>query len=105
MAGESNVTTDHREIRKWVEERKGYPATVNNTGDAKNPGMLRIDYDGYSGSQSLERIDWDEFFKKFDEKNLAFLYQDKTSTGKQSRFSKFVSRDTAKSKGKGRGKK
>jgi hypothetical protein len=30
---------------------------------------------------------------KFEEKKLAFLYQEETSSGEVSRFSKFVSRD------------
>ena len=58
------------------------------------PGLLRIDYPGYSGEESLEEISWEEFFKKFDEEELVFLYQDEDN----SRFSKFVSRETAESK-------
>jgi hypothetical protein len=45
-------------------------------------------------------VSWNEFFNKFDEKNLAFLYQEKTATGKPSRFFKLISRDKAKSRGK-----
>jgi hypothetical protein len=96
MSHDSRSTTSHNVIRKWVEARGGHPATVKATGDAKDPGLLRIDFPGYSGKRSLEPISWDEFFDKFDEKNLAFLYQDKTATGKPSRFCKMVSRDTAK---------
>ena len=39
-----------------------------------------------------------EFFAKFDEKNLAFLYQDTTASGAESRFFKFVSRETVEQK-------
>ena len=53
--------------------------------------VLRIDFG--EPEESLEEISWDEFFKIFDENNLAFLYQDKTSDGKPSRFNKFVERD------------
>ena len=28
---EAKVTTDHKEIRKWVEERGGHPARVKGT--------------------------------------------------------------------------
>ncbi len=93
MAGESKRTTDHNEIRRWVEERGGKPATVKRTGGKDEAGILRINFPGYSGEESLEEISWDEFFRKFDEKKLAFLYQDKTSEGKESRFFKFVSRE------------
>ena len=91
----SKITTDHDQIRNWVEERGGNPATVKNT--SGNPGdevgILRIDFPGYSGADSLEEISWEEFFTKFDESGLAFLYQEETTNGEQSRFNKFVSRD------------
>ncbi len=86
-------TTDHNQIRQWVEERGGFPATVEATAQDDEAGILRIDFPGYSGEQSLERIDWDEFFEKFEESDLAFLYQDKTDDGQTSRFCKFVARD------------
>jgi len=95
MAGESKVTTDHDTIRKWAEARDGKPATVKQTEHGDGAGLLRIDFPGYSGKGSLEEITWDEFFTKFDEKHLAFLYQDTTSSGEESRFFKLVSRDTA----------
>ena len=98
MAGESKTTTDHKEIRKWVEARGGSPATVKRTGNDADPGVLRIDFPGYSGGDSLEHISWDAFFEKFDEKHLAFLYQDKTKDGEESRFFKLVSQDTAHKK-------
>ncbi len=40
-------------------------------------------------------ISWDEFFEKFDENNLAFLYQEELASGETSRFFKFVKRETA----------
>jgi hypothetical protein len=98
MAGESKMTTNHDEIRKWAEARDGKPATVKSTASKDDAGLLRIDFPGYKGEGTLEEITWDEFFKKFDEKNLAFLYQDKTSSGEESRFFKFVSRETADEK-------
>jgi len=89
----SHVTTDHDEIRRWVEERGGHPATVRRTmGKGNDPGILRIDYPGYSGKESLEEISWDEFFDKFEEEKLAFLYQDETAGGDCSRFSKIIAR-------------
>jgi hypothetical protein len=86
-SSESKVTTDHDEIRRWVEERGGHPAEVKGT------ELLRIDYPGFSGEDSLEEISWEEFFDAFEENNLAFLYQEKTKDGGKSRFSKLVDRD------------
>lgn len=91
-AGKSNRTTDHDVIRQWVEDRGGSPAAVKATEGKEDPGLLRINFPGYSGKYSLEDISWDEFFQKFDEKNLEFLYQDQTKGGKTSRFFKLVNR-------------
>ncbi len=88
-----NVTTDHDFIQRWVEERNGTPSRVVGTGGDEDPGMLRIDFPGHSGEGSLEEISWEEFFEKFDENQLAFLYQETTSGGEQSRFNKFVRRE------------
>ena len=88
-------TTDHQKIRRWTEERGGHPATVKRTTRGGEPGILRIDFPGYSGEESLEPIEWDEFFEKFEENNLAFLYQDQTDDGQTSRFSKFVDRENS----------
>ena len=99
MAGASSkTTTNHDEIRKWAEARGGKPATVKSTESGGEAGVLRIDFPGYSGKDSLEEISWDEFFAKFDEKNLAFLCQEKTAEGKESRFFKLVSLETADQK-------
>jgi anaerobic selenocysteine-containing dehydrogenase len=96
MSQTSNVTTDHGEIQRWVEERGGHPARVKGTEKrGSNAGVLRIDYPGFSGEDRLEEISWDEFFEGFEKNNLAFLYQDKTKDGEQSRFSKLVDRDKA----------
>jgi hypothetical protein len=92
----SHITTNHEEIRQWVEERGGHPATVKRTMESGDePGLLRIDFPDFTGEESLEEITWEDFFEKFDEKELAFLYQEKTQDGKQSRFSKIISRETS----------
>jgi hypothetical protein len=99
MAAESKVTTDPKEIRKWAEERDGKPAQIKGTGNDDDAGLLRINFPG-GKEDSLEEITWDEFFEKFEEKQLALLYQDKTAGGKVSRFSKIISRETAENNNK-----
>jgi hypothetical protein len=87
---ESKRTTDHERIRRWAEERGGRPATVRGTA-RDGAGILRIDFEGYgAGEESLEPLSWDEFFDKFDESHLEFLYQERTSDGGVSRFCKLV---------------
>lgn len=91
----AHTTTDHDEIRQWAEERGATPACVRRTGGEGDVGMIRLDFPGYSGSQSLEHISWDEWFEKFDESNLALLYQETTARGQQSNFNKLIGRETA----------
>lgn len=95
MAGESKTTTNHDEIRRWVEERGGCPARVKDTGNGDDPGILRIDYTGFSGEDTLEKISWDEWFEAFEDNNLAFIYQEEKQDGEPSTFSKLVSRENA----------
>jgi hypothetical protein len=86
---ETKMTTDHEKIRKWVEARGGCPAHVKGMGRRGDPGVLRIDYTGFSGKETLEPISWSDWFDAFDKKKLGFLYEDKP----RSRFSKLVERD------------
>jgi hypothetical protein len=82
----AETTTDHKAIRKWAEARGGKPARVKGTGDATDPGMLRLDFG--EPEESLEPITWEEFFDKFEDSNLALLYEDEPDN----RFSKLVRR-------------
>lgn len=41
-ASESQTTTDHDEIRRWVEEHDGKPASVKDTERDDEAGVLRI---------------------------------------------------------------
>ena len=86
------TSTNHDEIRRWAEERGGKPATVKGTGKGDEPGILRIDFPGYAGEEKLEHIEWHEFFQKFDEAGLAFVFQEETASGHKSRFGRFVRR-------------
>lgn len=90
---ESKRTTDHDKIRRWAEARSGKPARVAGTADSGDAGLLRIEFpERDEDDDNLEEIGWDEFFEKFDEKKLAFVYREKTSTGAPSRFNKLVNR-------------
>ncbi|GAB3533746.1 hypothetical protein GCM10027403_08280 [Arthrobacter tecti] len=88
----SQTTTDHDEIRKWVESNDGKPASVKGTEGNDDAGVLRIDFPGGAGEDSLEHISWDEWFEKFDDNKLAFLYQEEKASGESSTFFKLVNR-------------
>ena len=71
-------------------------ARVKATGRGKNDaGILRIDYPGFSGEDTLAKMDWDAWFEAFDANRLAFVYQPST------RFSKLVSRRSVDGKARG----
>ena len=89
----SNTTTDLEEIKNWATKRGGKPVRVKGTESGnKNDGVLRIDFPGYSGGDSLEEISWEDWYKVFRDKDLSFLYQEETADGKESRFFKLVSK-------------
>jgi hypothetical protein len=79
----AHPVTDHDEIRKWAEKHGGRPAMVDTEGEG---GILRLDFQ--EKDEKLTEIDWDEFFRIFEERKLALLL----SEDGKSRFNKFVSR-------------
>jgi hypothetical protein len=91
----AKTTTNHDEIRRWVEKRGGHPAVVAATENSRGRGggLLRIDYDEPGGNDDdrLHRVTWDEFFRIFDDNDIAFLYDPEGD----SRFSKFVQKESA----------
>jgi ferritin-like metal-binding protein YciE len=88
--GGSSVTTDHDEIRQWAEARGASPACVRGTGGKGDTGMIRLDFPGYSGGKSLQKISWDEWFEKFDGQKLALLHR-------EDNFNKLIARGATKS--------
>lgn len=100
----SHALTDHEEIRRWAEERDAHPARVRGTGEGEDVGMIRLDFPGYSAEESLEEIEWDQWFEKFDENRLALLVQEQTAGGQRSNFNKLVKRETGQTSPSGRGR-
>ncbi len=92
MASDTRSTTDHDEIRRWVEEHGGRPVTVKRTKEGDEAGVLRIDFPGGAGGDQLEPISWDDWFAKFEESKLVFLYQHTKASGEDSTFFKLISR-------------
>jgi hypothetical protein len=87
---QAQTTTDHEEIRAWIEQRKGRPSVVAGAVGSDGEGIQRVDFRDPDGK--LEEVDWDVFFKTFEDRELAFLHQDETADGSTSRFFKFVRR-------------
>ena len=97
----TKMTTDHEEIRRWVEARGGCPAHVKGFGSGDDPGVLRIGFPGSIG-ESLEPVDWDVWFQAFDANAVAFLYEEKTADGQPSRFNQVLWRSSVPPQAAGR---
>lgn len=94
MRGTSACTTDRDTIRRWVEKRGGRPAAIRaRSREDYEAAAPRIDFPEYRSTGVVRRISWEEFFKKFERKRLAFVYQEQTPTGELSRFFRLVYRD------------
>ena len=89
----SKVSIDHDEIRRWAEARGGEPAVVRGTG-RRGTGIIRLDFPGYTGQDKLEHVSWDEWFTKFDDSNLALVFEETTARGQKSNFNKLIGRET-----------
>lgn len=100
---EAKITTDHDEIRRWAEMRGARPAVVRSTHGKGAGGIIRLEFPGAPRAKddALEEISWDEFFERFDESELALLYQEETAGGDRSNFNKLIGRDTAEAREQG----
>jgi hypothetical protein len=102
--GAARVTTDLDTIREWAEARGGKPVSVKGTARGGPAGLLRLDFPVYAGGDRFKPISWNDWYKKFKESNLEFIYQERTSGGQPSRFFKLICRGTAKQKTSSRAK-
>lgn len=81
---ETLTLTDHETIRDWAAARAGSPAIVDTSPEAGTQPMLRIVFgqqayedsenaDRPMGAGGLELVEWDEWFRLFDENDLALV--------------------------------
>ena len=94
----AEVTTDHETIRNWAARKGGKPAAVARTHQGADVGIVRIMFPDapQSEHQSLTEISWEEFFKEFEQRKLALIYDE------ESLFSKIISRDTLRRRSHGK---
>jgi len=67
------ITTNHEEIRSWIEKQGGTPAIVRGTTSNDSFGVLHIDF---NQDPNLEPISWNVFFDRFESAGMAFSYDD-----------------------------
>jgi hypothetical protein len=93
----SRVTTGHEEIQSWVEEHGGFPVAVPDVEAVYQPGVLGIRFPGDDSDDGRKEIPWEEFFKRFDARRLAFIYKDQPANGRVE-FAMLVHRDCAQAR-------
>ena len=92
MINNTRVTRNHNKIKKWVEDHGGIPAyAAEKITPDEHEKVLRIIFKNENYSDKMVAMDWNDFFTKFDQANLAFVYKEEKSNG--SNFYKFVSLD------------
>ncbi|MBC2644472.1 MULTISPECIES: hypothetical protein [unclassified Rhodococcus (in: high G+C Gram-positive bacteria)] len=83
MTTSPHITTDHAEIRRWIQAHHGAPAR-------DGTGGLRIDFLGVA--TGVEHLSWKEWFTVFDDQNLALCYQEPDVHGGISAWCELVPR-------------
>jgi hypothetical protein len=72
--GEHLMTTDRQVIRRWAEEREAVPAMVASAENEGAPMVLRFHFPGVA-TGNVHEVQWDEWFRVFDQQGLAFVYE------------------------------
>jgi len=94
--------TEHEAIRDWAAARAGYPAIVDVSPAAGVQPMLRLVFGqaAYLDNDRAERpqnaggfelVEWDEWFKLFDEQKLALVVA-RDQPGRREQFHELIRR-------------
>ncbi|RJQ38043.1 hypothetical protein C4559_02360 [Candidatus Microgenomates bacterium] len=95
------TTINHKEIMEWAKKHRGKPQIIDDpTAGSDTPG-IRINFPGipddvFLSETKIRDISWNEFFKEFDDNNLAFVYMDEIVSNDPdslSRAYRFINRD------------
>jgi hypothetical protein len=69
-------TTDHEQIRCWIQHHHGAPARIPGPAASAGGGAitLRVDFLGRRPGPDLEHISWYQWFTAFDDAHLVFRF-------------------------------
>jgi hypothetical protein len=94
------ITTDHAIIKQWVEENDGKPALVGSLAEPEEIVGLRIEFPGetqenlLSDNEPNPEVSWDDFFRIFEDKLMAFMYNPKKRGQDKTDAYRFIPRAT-----------
>ena len=80
------MTHDHAEIKNWIKARDGRPAMLKDEPNALTLRFKELE----SGAMKL--ISWTKFFQRFEEDNLALVYQEVGDGGEIRSFCRLLPR-------------
>lgn len=104
MEEEQRLTTNHEEIRQWAEKYNGKPEIIDSPEACVDPIGLRINFPGegddvfLSEGRPAQAVSWSEFFEKFEQLQLAFMYDSVIAREDPSLAYHFVRRENAELK-------
>ena len=72
----SGFTTDHEQIRCWIQHHHGAPARIPGPAASAGGGTitLLVDFLGRRPGPDLEHISWQQWFAQFDDAHLVFRF-------------------------------
>lgn len=83
------ITTNHTEIKNWIEKNGGRPQKVYNANALSDKPGIKIKFSNensrFSSKVKAKDVPWEEFFKDFEKMHLAFVY-DKSNRAKTFMF-------------------
>jgi hypothetical protein len=92
MASDLSMTTDHDEIRHWVESVGGRPVQVRLASSTGPVGVPALDVPGHTTAGATEPVSWDDWFAEFDRVGLALLYDQTSAPGDPRPYTKLIQR-------------
>ncbi|MFA6156845.1 hypothetical protein [Mesorhizobium sp.] len=100
---ETITLTDHDAIRSWAAARAGFPAIVDVSPEPGTQAMLRLVFDQQAyqdqdqaadrppNAGGYELVEWDEWFKLFDERKMALVVAE-DQPGRRESFHELIRR-------------
>jgi hypothetical protein len=86
MLAQGKITTDRTVIQSWAHARQGQPALVRK---GQNP-VLAIVFPDCDSAVVERGLSWNEFFDRFEQQRLVFMYQDTDQNENLSRYFVFI---------------
>ena len=89
MFAQGKATTDPSLIKKLAEARRASPAIIRKVTNDGIEMVLSFLFPDIKIDEVATRLTWEEFFEKFDQQRLVFVYDDSERSQNASRYFTF----------------